>query len=164
MIYKLTDQDMRTHNGYQWALNEWHETSGVGDLCGPGWLHAYDDPNLAILLNPIHANIPNPRLFQGAGEGQRRDDLGLKYGYARMILTTELPLPAYTTEQRVRFGIGCALSVYHEPSFVAWATGWLNNTDRSPAAAAAARAAAEAEVDLPGIARWAMTDAPWEAS
>ena len=59
-LYKLTDEKMQTYNGFQWVLGETHETNGEGNLCGPGWLHAYTDPLLAILLNPIHANISNP--------------------------------------------------------------------------------------------------------
>ena len=54
--YKLTNQEMQTHNGFQWELGEWQETSGEGGLCGPGWLHYYSDPLLAVLLNPIHAD------------------------------------------------------------------------------------------------------------
>ena len=40
-VYKLTDQKMQTHGGYQWVLGEWHEKSGEGELCGPGWLIRY---------------------------------------------------------------------------------------------------------------------------
>ena len=162
-LYKLTDQDMRTHGGYQWSLGVWHKTSGWGDLCGPGWLHAYADPLVALFLNPIHTNIPNPRLFEAEGDGAFRDDNGLKCGVTRLRLTEELPVPTVTIEQRVRFAIGCALTVYTEPSFVAWANGWLSGSDRT-AVSSQAEAAWESEavaVDLPAIAAWAMTDAPW---
>jgi hypothetical protein len=44
-----------------------------------------------------------------------------------MIL--EVPLPAVTDEQRVKFAILCALKVCKEPSFVNWANGWLDGSD-----------------------------------
>src|SRR3989304_4485465 len=71
--YKLTDQQMRTYGDCQWTLGEWKETSGEGNLCGPGWLHFYTHPLLAALLNPIHANIQNPRLFRVEAEGATLD-------------------------------------------------------------------------------------------
>jgi hypothetical protein len=140
-VYKLTDQNMQTHGGYQWVLGEWRETSGEGDLCGPGWLHWYSDPLLAGLLNPIHANFSNPRLFLAETDGEIRDDRGLKGGSTRLRLVEEKPLSEATTEQRVRFAILCAQSVIMDgcPEWSAWAAAWLDGTDRAEAAAEAAR-------------------------
>ena len=146
-IYKLTDQAMQTHRGYQWTLGEPRQTSGGGDLCSRGWLHAYTDPLLAVLLNPIHANFSDPRLFKGTGTRECREDNGLKVGYTSIVLTEEMPLPEVTLEQRVRFAILCALEVCTEPAFVTWTNGWLDGSDRTlktAAEAAAARAAAAA--------------------
>ena len=109
-IYKLTDQAMQTHRGYQWTLGEPRQTSGGGDLCSRGWLHAYTDPLLAVLLNPIHANFSDPRLFKGTGTRECREDNGLKVGYTSIVLTEEMPLPEVTLEQRVRFAILDGLS------------------------------------------------------
>ena len=60
--YKLTDRKMQTHCGYQWQIGQWHETSGEGELCTEGWLHCYTSPLLAVLHNPIHADIGDPIL------------------------------------------------------------------------------------------------------
>ena len=136
--YKLTDQNMQTHNGYQWKLQEWQETNGKGELCGSGWLHYYSDPILALLLNPIHAAIAAPRLFEAEIAGKVEGDHGLKAGCTKMRLVKELQLPAVTMEQRIKFGILCALEVYQEPSFVQWAAKWLDGSNRSKEAAWAA--------------------------
>ena len=106
---------MTTHGGYQWQLGEWGEASGRGGLCGPGWFHAYTHPLLATLLNPIHANLRDPRLFVIEVDGQRKDDRGLKVGFTKMRLVREMPLPAITPEQVVAFGIVCALEIYDAP-------------------------------------------------
>jgi Cu/Ag efflux protein CusF len=171
--YKLTDEKMQTYCGYQWELQEWKETSGEGELCSPGWLHYYSDPLLAAFLNPIHANFAAPRLFQVEVAGKVKEEHGLKLGCTKMRLVKELEMPAVTMEQRVKFGILCALEVYKEPQFVAWAANWLDGTDRSKEATAAtaadawapARAAAWAAVAARAAARaadaYAANAAAW---
>ena len=144
-VYKLTDDSVRTHGGYQWVPGEWHETSGDGDLCGPGWLHCYAHPLLAVLLNPIGAKYGSRmRLWEAEAEGEHLDDRGLKSGWSRMRLVREIAVPVVTTEQRVTIAIMCGLRLYRDPAWVWWAHGWLDGTDRSAAAAARAAAAAAA--------------------
>jgi hypothetical protein len=83
-------------------------------------------------------------LFSGEGGGKCAVDGGLKVGYTKMQLTKELQLPNVTTNQRIAFGILCALEVYHLPEFTKWANDWLSGKDRTWAAASAARAEASA--------------------
>jgi hypothetical protein len=140
--YKLTDQKMQTRNSFQWELNKPAPAlSGKGGLCSAGWYHFYTSPLLAVLLNPIHANISEPRLFEAEVGGKCKTDRGLKEGYTKGTLVKEIPLPVVTLTQKVAFGILCALEVYKKPSFVKWAKDWLKNTDRTYAAAEAVRAA-----------------------
>lgn len=168
IVYKLTDQNLQTHGGCQWEIGAPRETDGNGDLCGPGWLHYYHDPLLAVLLNPIHANIDNPILWEAEAEGAHKDDNGLKGGCTKLTLIRQIDLPQITTEQRVRFAILCAKDICADPAWNEWAEGWLSSGDRSEAeravwaawaaAAAAAAAAAEKEthLDLIAIARQAL--------
>ncbi len=141
ILYKLTDQKMRTYNGFQWELGRWYETSGEGGLCGPGWLHTYTHPLLAVLFNSIHAGIDNPRLFECEGD-VGREDRGLKVGCTWLMLLKELSVPKITLIQRVTFGILCSLKVYREESYIRWAEAWLSGEDRSKAMAVAAAEAA----------------------
>jgi len=146
-IYKLTDMNMKTFGGYPWALGKWNRTSGKGDLCGPGWLHAYTSPVLAELLDPIHANFREYRLFRGEASGPVISDSGLKVGYTNMRITEELPRLHITTENRIRFGIACACRVYTSAEYRAWAGRWVSGADRTEAAArTAVRAASTARV------------------
>ena len=74
-LYKLTRSNCTTRENTLWVPGEWRETSGIGSLCSSGWLHAYEHPLLAILHNPIHAYIVNPRLWEAEGAGKElRDD------------------------------------------------------------------------------------------
>ena len=141
-IYKLTDMNMKTYGGYPWALGKWNRTSGKGGLCGPGWLHAYTSPVLAELLDPIHANFREYRLFRGEASGPVIRDSGLKVGYTNMRITEELPRLHITTENRIRFGIACACRVYTSAEYRAWAGRWVSGADRTAAAARTAVRAA----------------------
>jgi len=140
--YKLTDQDMRTYNGFQWTLGVKASVEGDDkELCSASWLHCYDDPVLALLLNPIHANIAVPRLFAVRTEGRGLNDRGLKRGYKAMTLVKELPLPNVTWSVRTAFGILCAMEVYKVPAWNRWAQAWLNGMNRIDVYAAANAAA-----------------------
>lgn len=159
--YKLTTQQGTTHNDYQWSLpkgkrpGKWHKTDGRGGLCGPGWLHFYHHPLLAVLLNPIHADIKDPILWEVEVDGEQLDDNGLKGGATKMRLVRRIELPTFSTVQCTAFGILCALEVCKEKSFVAWANKWLGGNDRSAEAAWVAEAAAAWAARAARAAAWA---------
>jgi len=98
-------------------------------------------------VNPIHANIDKPRLWEVEVSGQCRTDCGLKEGWTQMRLIRELAVPDVTLEQRVRFAILCAQKVCQDPDWTVWAENWLCGKDRSATSAwsveRTARAAAE---------------------
>lgn len=118
-----------------------HSGTGEGGLCGPGWIHAYEHPLIAVLMNPIHADFKTPRLWEAEGEIAIRDGQ-LKCGCKALTTVREIPLPAVTTEMRIRFAIMCAKEVCACLSWNAWADKWLSGGDRTQAAAEVAWAAA----------------------
>jgi len=158
ILYKLTDKAARTFGETQWGEGVTHTTDGHGNLCGPGWLHAYTDPLLAVLLNPIHGNFADPLLWECEGKIGKRDH-GLKVGCTSLTTLRQIPMPAVTTEQRVRFGILCAWEVYAEPAWREWADAWLAGTDRAASAANGAERAAESAAG--SAAEWAASAAWW---
>ena len=133
-LYKLTDKNNYTFNDTLWGKNVSHSGTGEGDLCSPGWIHAYLSPELAVLLNPSHVGFSNPKLWEAEGEVSLNDN-GLKVGCKTLTTIRQIPLPEFTINQIIAFGIYCALEVYKEESFVAWAEGWLSGKDRSKKAA-----------------------------
>ena len=153
--YKLTTQDMTTYRGFRWVIGKPEQTLGDGELCGPGWLHYYESPLLALLHNPIHAVITNPRLWECEIAGEVKRDNGMKSGCTKLTLLREMTVPTIETDQRVEYAIRCAKTVCKGSSWRtwnAWADKWLDCTDRSDKAAwaawvagAAARAAWAAE-------------------
>ena len=163
-LYKLTDGDGKTLNGTQWGPGVSHSGTGEGGLCGPGWIHAYEHPLIAVLLNPTHANFQNPRLWEAEGEVGLRDGQ-LKCGCKTLTTVREIPLPSITTEMRVRFAILCAREAATADAawkeWEAWADRWLSGGDRSGASADAAATAARATYDA--AARAAYDAAAWAA-
>ena len=139
--YKLTNQNLQTYEGCQWELGFKKTTSGEGGLCNAGWLHYYHSPLLAVLFNPIHADIVNPRLFEIKAEGKHLDDNGLKGGCTEMTLVKELKLPEVTLTQKIAFGILCVKEIVEDVAWNLWADKWLSGEDRSKDAADAAYAA-----------------------
>ena len=162
-IYKLTDQDYQTKGGMQWGENVTHRATGEKgqELCSSGYIHAYTDPNLAVLFNPIHACVKKPVLWKACGKIYKTD--GLKIGCRQLTTLKIIPLPKWETNQRVAFAILCALGVHDNADFQVWALKWLSGEDRSWAAAraaawatgAAARAAWAAARAAGGAAAWA---------
>jgi hypothetical protein len=112
-------------------------------MCTDGVLHCYSNPYLAVLFNPIHAAIKNPRIFEIECSTILDTD-GLKSCSKSQTPVKEISLPQLSTNQTVAFAIKCALVVCKEAGFVSWATSWLAGEDRSYASASAAAYAASA--------------------
>jgi hypothetical protein len=153
LLYKLTTQDMKTRVGYsnetQWeigktvSVSKKYSSLAQPKLCTKNVIHCYENPLIAVLRNPNDANIQYPRLFTASGIVVIRDKQ-LKVGCKSLTLVREIPVPVFTTNQKVYFAILCALAVYKESSFVKWAKNWILNKDRTSAAAYAAAYAAYA--------------------
>jgi len=159
--YKLLNQDRTTYGGIKWPIGQWNEATGDSNqsLCTNGWLHCYDDPYLALFLNPIHADIKNPIICEVEVAGDSKNDRGLKRGYRKMRVLKDLSIPEPTTEQRIKFAIYCTLEVYDDPNFKQWASNWLSGTDRSIRATWAA-----AEAVWAAWATWAAAEAAARAT
>ena len=160
LIYKLTDQNLRTHNGFQYKKNRWitapnHDPDK--SLCSDGWLHAYEHPLIAVFMNPVHARIKNPKLFECKWKGNHKKYGQLKLGVESTILKKEIGLPTFTPDELVTIAINCALLVYDNQYFVDWTNNWLSGTDRS--ASNAARSASNAARSV----AWAARSAAWAA-
>jgi alkylhydroperoxidase/carboxymuconolactone decarboxylase family protein YurZ len=157
-LYKLTDARGCTRNNTHWGEGVTRVATGEGELCGPGWLHAYTHPLLAVLLNPIHANTKNPLLWEARGVVGKSDH-GLKVGCTTLTTVRKIPLPEITTAQQIRFAILCVKTVCKNPSWNAWADRWLSGEDRSLAAIAAAEAKVNVEAQVVANAAWAAARA-----
>jgi hypothetical protein len=142
--YKLIDQNGYTRYGMKgetkWLpIDKVVEPIGAGTTpCGPGVLHGYISPEVAMLANPMHAAIPHPRLLRIESDQTWHTDGLKRWTNGKCRVVEELPLPQLTLEDRVAWVI--CLSA-HE-STREWAIKWLSGQDRTARAAWAAVAKA----------------------
>lgn len=143
--YKLTDRKYKSYGGMYWGENITHSAKeGKLKFCTATAIHYYEHPLLAAFCNPIHSSFKNPILWEGEVHGETMTD-GLKCICKKFTTIRQIPLPEITLKQQVEIAIRCAMRVYKDPEWLAWADSWLSDQNRTPAAAgAAARATVEA--------------------
>ena len=142
--YKLLSQKMTSRNNTKWEIGKAIEISkefSGNELCSNQLLHCYASPEIAVFMNPAHANISEPRLFRIRCSKILADD-GTKQGCKKQTLLKELPLPEISVEQRIKIAILCATEVYKEPNFLVWEENWNTGKDRTATSAKAADSAA----------------------
>ncbi|MEK7993680.1 MAG: hypothetical protein AAB403_07735, partial [Planctomycetota bacterium] len=110
-VYKLTDKNGQTKNNTQWGEGVTHTADGnAKDLCNSHWIHAYQSPLLAVFMNPAHADIRKPILWECEAEvGLTKSD---KIGCTSLTTLKKIALPKVTMEHRVRFALLAARAVY----------------------------------------------------
>ena len=116
-LFKLTEQDNTTyHKTTVWGENVTHKKNKKDNpsLCSSDVLHAYSNATLAFLLNPIHANIHSPRLWEASGKVVC-SDFG-KVGCFKLTTLRELSSPTWVgsaidAQVRTMFAALCAESV-----------------------------------------------------
>jgi hypothetical protein len=154
-LYKLTDEKNQTHNRTQWGINVTHETSGKGELCGSGWIHAYTSPLLAAFLNVIHADFKKPILWEARGR-IGKTNTGLKAGCKKLTTIKQIPLPKITSEQKIKFAILCVKKVYKGKAWNIWADNWISKRNRTASAAEHAAIYAASAVAYAAYAAYAV--------
>ena len=165
--YKLLTQDLKSYNNTQWELNKTITVDIPGNtMCTNQVLHCYNHPLLAVILNPIHAAISDPRLFEIEVDEIVAGD-GLKFASKSQTLIKEIPLPEISLEQKIEFSIRVAKLVCKDEKWNEWADSWLNGSDKSKKsawAAGAAAAAAAAYWAAGAAAYWAAANAAGAAA
>lgn len=161
--YKLVDKDGYTRRGESgetyWLDRVEKIATGAGrGLCSSGIIHYYDHPLLAVLFNPIHANISAARLIEIEIDAEIAHD-GLKGGCKKAKYVKEIELPMCTIEQRTTFAIKISLKYYKDENYRKWAENWLNGKDKAESAAWSAAYAARSAAPAAYAARSAASAA-----
>ena len=127
--YKLTDKNYCTYGGMKWGEGVTHEIA-VPDitqpLCTKYWLHAFIDPRLAVIFNPIYSNYSPPILWEAEAEGYIKYDGQSELGCTKLTTIKKIPLPKIPLKKIVEFANWCALKVYPDECFKYWAENWLD--------------------------------------
>lgn len=129
--YKLLNQDLTSYNNTKWEIGVPVKVTVEGDkMCSDQVLHCYNHPLLAVILNPIHANIKNPKLFEIEVDKIVNSD-GLKFASKSQTLLKELKVPEISLEQKIEFAIRVVKLIYNDSKWNLWADSWLSGEDRS---------------------------------
>ena len=126
-LYKLTAADGRTKNNTQWGENVTHTATGdiAQALCSNAWIHAYESPEIAVLMNPLHAAFDPFQLWQAEGNPEIYDGQ-IKCGCRSLTTIRRVPIPAFDSQQVKRFAVHCAAQVCDDGGWRAWAHSWLS--------------------------------------
>ena len=117
-LVKLTDKDGYTQNRTKWNVGDYkeiHDFLKKPELCSNGVYHAYTNINLALLLNPIHCNFYNFKIFEVEGDVVVKDCS--KVGCYNLKVLSELNIPDWYLDNNTRkdvivcFAALCAESV-----------------------------------------------------
>lgn len=135
-VYVLTGQNNKTKKNTSLdkdlicGKGVTHKRSGKGHLYGPGWIHSYTHPLMAVLFNHITCRIDNPILWESEGSGMTKND-NIKMGFTELKIVKKIELPLITPTQLVAFAILCGMKVEKSKVWRSWARKWLNGKDRS---------------------------------
>ena len=122
---------MVSYGDTKWEIGKPITLSKEGvQMCTDQVFHCYNHPALAIIFNPIHANIKNPKLFEIEVDKIVATD-GLKFASKSQTLIKELPLPQIELIQKIEFAIRVAKLVYKDEQWNIWADAWLNKENCS---------------------------------
>ncbi len=148
-LFKLTDKEGYTRRGQE-GETKWEEGFTLRlnpcenpRLCTSDVIHFYTNPNLAFLLNPAHANIENPQLWEIEGDPVVENwDKG---GTFSLTTVKKLPKPEWTKRKtrlvQIAFAKLCSTAA-NEAAACATANADANAVDAAHVAACNATYAA----------------------
>lgn len=135
-LYKLTSMFDKTgpHRECQWGEGVTHKApTRCPSLCTDGWIHAYRDPLLAILMDPIQGIFTSSLKFHlWLAEGTIGADDGTKVGCRTLTTLKRAPIPTVTPQERIAFALRTTMECYEDASVgTEWAINWLTGKDRT---------------------------------
>lgn len=125
MFYLITDQENKTWRDIQWGENVTHEEENFNYHF---WV--YNSPQVAAYMYPCYEGTKNPKLWTAAGQHCTRDDK-IRTLFSRLTSVKQLPMTFPTDEQRINFGILCAMNLVLNPLFRDWALKYLRGEDQT---------------------------------
>lgn len=125
MYYLITDQDNKTWRDIQWGEGVTNEDENINYHFA-----VYHGPQTASYMYPCYDGIKEPKLWLAAGRGLSKNE-GLRSYYQQLTTTKEFAITWPTQEQRITFGILCAMNLVMHPDFREWAKKYLKGEDQS---------------------------------
>jgi hypothetical protein len=155
-LYQLTKQDRTTHEGYEFGVvGKVHskEPKENPKLCSNDVFHAYENLNLAFLMNPMYTSIKHPRVWELEGDVVASDSL--RVGSFTQEVLRELEVPSWVGSPvdrkiRVKFSRLCTIEIskfFDKPNnlkIIESAESWLEKSTKENISALSAASAVSA--------------------
>ena len=125
MFYLITDQENKSWRDIQWGENVTHEEENSNYH-----FSVYHSPQVACYMYPCYEGIKNPKLWIASGENPNRDE-GLRSKFSKLTTIKEFVVSLPTDDQRITFGILCAMNLVVNPLFRNWAKAYLLGEDQT---------------------------------
>jgi hypothetical protein len=126
--YLLTDANGRSLRGSQIHAGHFIQSRHEGgDLISRNTWECMSTPQLAVMVNPLHAQSEHTRLFE-----IRHREVALVPRRAGVNLyIRELSVPTVLPAQKLAFAIMAVRDLDYDHPFADWAQRWLSGADRS---------------------------------
>ncbi len=139
-LYKLTESDNTTYNGaMEWEIGKTNFVKECKNpqLCSSDVIHAYENLNLALILNPVHADISNFNIYACEGNIAVKD-YG-KCGVFALTPTKKIKTPQWYEDKKTRKKVLVLFAIYCAESVIKYFEIYDANDKRPHEAIAAAR-------------------------
>jgi hypothetical protein len=90
-------------------------------------LHGYISPEVAVLMNPIHGDISNPRILKVTSDAAWVTDGVKRWTQGGCTVLAKVQVPEISLERKIAF----ALCAAPHPSIREFAIKWLSGEDRT---------------------------------
>lgn len=122
----VTDQNNTTWRNIQWGENVSHSEEN------PNYhFVVYNSTLVASYLYPCYELIENPKLWNAIGENPENTLETFRSKFSKLTTINECSIELPTNEQRINFGILCAVNVVQYPPFLDWAFKYLKGEDET---------------------------------
>jgi hypothetical protein len=125
----ITNQNNKTWRDVQWGENVSHTEEN------PNYhFVVYNSPLVASYMYPCYEGIENPKLWNAIGENPENIIESFRSKFSKLTTINECNIKLPTNEQRINFGILCAVNVVQYPPFLNWAFKYLKGENEKESA------------------------------
>ncbi|MEE8481990.1 MAG: hypothetical protein V3S12_01425 [Acidiferrobacterales bacterium] len=130
--YILADSDNRTRRGdYIFPSGSSFSSQSSSNIVSENASEIAATPLVAIMLNPWHAQLDNPKMLKMHFTTELDDTNDPIF----RTNVCEVPMPEATTDQKIIFALLVIKQVYKNTEFNQWAEKWITGSDRGAASA-----------------------------
>ena len=132
--YTLTESDNTRPQGWQTLTidsgQSYSATGEAADIFGDAYFIYYNDPQIALMMNPLHFNFSNPLVWNCSVSGEIKTGIVNLYSGAKEITYIDTTgITELSESQKVAFGITCYQQLANNVDWIANANKSLSDAN-----------------------------------